>query len=261
MHHYPFHISDFRSATMHLSIEEEVCLRRLLDEYYDTEEPLSLDVERLARRVRLDFELVSRILEEFFYEHGDGWRNERCDHEIGKYQAKANRAKNNGKRGGRPPVETGSVPSDNPEETGSVSKTNPDETGSKANQEPRTKNQEPISEVRPKPSAEPDPELEASFERFWTAYDRKVKRKTAWKAWEKLKPDRELAERITAAAEVYRRSTPDPHFRAHPSSWLNERRWDDEIVHARDGPSRNGSVVPKHVPDGFYDGNNPVGDF
>lgn len=52
MNHYPHHIGDFNTATMHLTFVERALYRELLDLYYDTEKPLMADVGKLARRVR-----------------------------------------------------------------------------------------------------------------------------------------------------------------------------------------------------------------
>jgi uncharacterized protein YdaU (DUF1376 family) len=43
MHYYKFNIADYRSATAHLTNEEDLAYRRLLDMYYDTEVPIPND--------------------------------------------------------------------------------------------------------------------------------------------------------------------------------------------------------------------------
>lgn len=137
MYHYPFHISDFRSSTAHLSDEEELCYRRLLDMYYDSEAPIRRETEWVARRLRLGSEVVMTVLREFFEECQDGWHHERCDRLITSYQSRAHTARANGSLGGRP------------SKTQSVSRRNPTLTQPKpggkltSNQEPVTSNQEP----------------------------------------------------------------------------------------------------------------------
>lgn len=85
----------------------------------------------------------------------------------------------------------------------------------------------------------------ATFARFWQAYPRKVAKPAALKAWEKLKPDDLLAERICravgaqAATDQWRKD--GGAFIPHPATWLNGRRWEDEIAPApgnrnSDGP-------------------------
>ena len=151
MHYYQFNIGDWALHTSHLSLEEEGVYRRILDFYYDTELPIPKDTRQIMRRLRLSqhSEIVDIILEEYFYLEDDGWHNKRVDEEIAKYQAKSDRAKVNGAKGGRPPKPqkeepkaNPKEPSDNPEETQPVILANPEETKSKANQELLTNNEE-----------------------------------------------------------------------------------------------------------------------
>ncbi|WP_058880560.1 YdaU family protein [Comamonas kerstersii] len=92
MNHYPHHIGDFNSATIHLTFVERALYRELLDLYYDTERPLNSDVKKLARRVRAVTDeqraALDIVLEEFFTLCEDGWHNERCDAEIAAYHQK-----------------------------------------------------------------------------------------------------------------------------------------------------------------------------
>jgi uncharacterized protein YdaU (DUF1376 family) len=138
MNFYQFHIGDFNLHTAHLTLEEEAVYRRLLDYYYDTESPIPEETQLVIRRLRLGSykETVALILNEFFILEPDGWHNLRADIEISEYNKKAERARENGKKGGRPKKNKGI-------KTQSVPVANPEETGSKANQEPVTINQEP----------------------------------------------------------------------------------------------------------------------
>jgi uncharacterized protein YdaU (DUF1376 family) len=97
MHHYPFHVGDYVAATAHLTNEEDLAYRRLLDLYYSSEEPLANDCQKLARRIRCAPDIVQSILEEFFdLSTDDGlWHKSRCDEEIAKFQG----FKTAGKRG------------------------------------------------------------------------------------------------------------------------------------------------------------------
>lgn len=92
MNFYPFHIGDYLSHTSHLSDAEDLAYRRMLDLYYQTEQPFS-DAQYVARRVRSDIETVHILLEEFFVERADGWHHLRCDEEIAKYHARAENAR------------------------------------------------------------------------------------------------------------------------------------------------------------------------
>lgn len=140
MHYYQFNIADFALHTSHLSLEEEGVYRRLLDYYYDTEKPIPLETQPVIRRLRLGNhqDTVGLILSEFFVKQDDGWHNLRADIEINEYKKKAETARNNGKKGGRPKKNSGL-------ETQSVNLANQEITGSKANQELLTINHKPIT--------------------------------------------------------------------------------------------------------------------
>jgi uncharacterized protein YdaU (DUF1376 family) len=133
MHYYSFHVSDYIHDTAHLSNEEDLAFRRLLDLYYTQEKPIPNNTHEVARRIRMakNIGAVQTVLEEFFMFNmqNNEWYHKRCDETIAAYQAKAERNRIVGKLGGRPKL--------NPQETQSVTKNNP-------NQEPRTNNHKPI---------------------------------------------------------------------------------------------------------------------
>ena len=74
----------------------------------------------------------------------------------------------------------------------------------------------------------------AGFDTFWEQYPRHTAKEAARKAWSKLNPSAELQEQIIAAVLVYKSSpqwTKDGgQYIPHPSTFLNQRRWEDEIV-------------------------------
>ena len=74
---------------------------------------------------------------------------------------------------------------------------------------------------------------ELLFDEFWKLYPRKESKQQAKKAWMKLKPDQALFDLIANALE-YRRQTKewlaeDGRYIPHPATWLNGRRWEDEM--------------------------------
>ena len=93
MHYYQFHIGDYRAATAHLSNDEDLAYRRLLDMYYDTETPIPLDIDWVSRRLRLGQDVVENVLKDMFKVSVDGWIHTRCDSEIKKYHSKADSAR------------------------------------------------------------------------------------------------------------------------------------------------------------------------
>jgi uncharacterized protein YdaU (DUF1376 family) len=101
MHYYQFSIGDYRAATAHLSNEEDLAYRRLLDMYYDTEQKIPLDTQWVARRLRVDTKTVNAVLSDMFVKHDDGWFHSRCQEVIEHYHAMAEKNRANGKLGGR----------------------------------------------------------------------------------------------------------------------------------------------------------------
>lgn len=90
MNYYSHHIGDFDRATRHLTRIERSIYRDLLDVYYDTEQPLTLDAAALCRKVlaRTNDEAtaVQQVLNEFFIETPGGWYHDRCEEELEGYR-------------------------------------------------------------------------------------------------------------------------------------------------------------------------------
>ena len=142
MYYYKFHIGDYRAATSHLSNDEDLAYRRLLDMYYDTEKPIPNDTEWVSRRLRLDTDLVLSVLKDFFILQDDGWFHGRCHEVIHDYHCQAEKNRTNGKGGGRP-KKTQPVSSGMPIDTDSQ----PDGKAT-INHKPETINQEPLTIVK-----------------------------------------------------------------------------------------------------------------
>ena len=101
MHYYQFNIGDYRSATAHLSNEEDLAYRRLLDMYYDSEQKIPLDTQWVARRIRMEPSVVRDVLNDMFTKEEDGWFHARCADVIQQYHAMAEKNRANGRLGGR----------------------------------------------------------------------------------------------------------------------------------------------------------------
>ena len=116
LHYYQFHINDYRGATSHLSNEEDLAYRRLIEMYYDTEAPIPLDLSFVSRRIRIEQTVILTVLEDFFERTDHGWVNGRAEREIRSYHSFIDKQSSNGKRGGRP-KKTQAFPTDNPPES------------------------------------------------------------------------------------------------------------------------------------------------
>jgi hypothetical protein len=93
----------------------------------------------------------------------------------------------------------------------------------------------------------PDPAAVAAFAGFYQAYPRHVARAAAEREWVKLNPNPELTAAIMTAVERYAEEMKDsePRFIAHPATWLNSRRWEDEPING----NGNGQAKPVQVTD------------
>ena len=91
MNYYPFHLGDYAAHTAHLTWEEDLAYRRLLDLYYLHEKPVPADVQKLARLVRMPKQVpaIEAVLAEFFELRDDGWHNKRADDELARMSEKA----------------------------------------------------------------------------------------------------------------------------------------------------------------------------
>lgn len=81
-----------------------------------------------------------------------------------------------------------------------------------------------------------------TFDDFWSAWPRKVKKPIALKAWQKA-IKRADPEQIIDAAIAYRDNPgrPDVRYIPHPSTWLNADSWNDELEDSR---ARGGRPTP-----------------
>lgn len=85
-------------------------------------------------------------------------------------------------------------------------------------------------------------------EQFWSAYPRKLEKKAALAALERVRKSALVPwEKLIAAVRAYA-ATADPEFTKHPTTWISKGCWDDEIKprgpHERSGQTRAHTVGP-----------------
>lgn len=69
------------------------------------------------------------------------------------------------------------------------------------------------------------------FDDFYDAYQKKVGKKAAQKAWTNcVGGNLETRRKIMEHVPKYVASTPDKKFRKHPATYLNGECWEDEII-------------------------------
>lgn len=118
----------------------------------------------------------------------------------------------------------------------------------------RTENvQSEYAQPEPEPEPEPitlaqlKPKTGPSFDEFWMAYPRKTAKAKAQAAWRRLSPkDRSEALDVLPA---HCRTWTDPQYTPHASTWLNGRRWEDDLksstVTAK--PKNNGVTMSRYA--------------
>lgn len=95
-----------------------------------------------------------------------------------------------------------------------------------------SQDREPASGRARKPSLSPTAAEMAAFDAFWSAYPRKVAKPPALAAFVALMRSGEDVTAMTIRAQAYagERAGKDPQHTAHAATWLNQRRWEDEIT-------------------------------
>ena len=93
----------------------------------------------------------------------------------------------------------------------------------------------PEAETPPKTKrAQRQSPLNGAFDVFYKAYPKKKNRADAERAWLSLAPDDELCAKISTAIEQQKETTDwrkdNGKYVPYPASWLNGRRWEDEIA-------------------------------
>lgn len=89
-----------------------------------------------------------------------------------------------------------------------------------------------------------DPEVREwyieKFQLFWLKYNKRIGRTPALNKWLKLK--KEEVEKILETVDEFVRVQDEPRYRPHPVTYINQRRWEDEL------PSQRKSVIINRKP-------------
>lgn len=148
MHYYSHNIGDYRRDTGHLTMLEHGAYRQLLDSYYLSEKPLTLNHADLMRthcaRTSDEVRAIENVLKDFFVATADGYIHKRCDVEIEAFHAKSTSASESAKaRWARVRAE----------KEANAMRTHSE---GNANHKPITNNQEPIDQKLLSPDSDPD---------------------------------------------------------------------------------------------------------
>lgn len=151
MNYYNRHLGDYYRDASHLSLLEHGAYTVLLDVYYTTETGIPDERKYRITRARTDEEraAVDAVLNDFFHFEYGIWKNHRAEREIEGAQERIERARENGKKGGRPAKNKGCAyeleiqakPKENPTLFVSYPIPNPDQSS------PITNNQSQVKSI------------------------------------------------------------------------------------------------------------------
>ena len=74
------------------------------------------------------------------------------------------------------------------------------------------------------------------FLKFWNVYPNKKAKEAGWKAFKKLKADETFVSMLINAIREQGLLSKDVQYVPHASTWLNGKRWEDEIVSSTSSP-------------------------
>lgn len=94
-------------------------------------------------------------------------------------------------------------------------------------------------EVKKQPDHKPE-----RFEKFWNFYPRGESKQAAIRAWDKLKPSDELIDKMAVALKRQMKTEDWQNGIGIPyaSTWLNQRRWEDEVKTPPSPPQQGGGL-------------------
>ena len=84
------------------------------------------------------------------------------------------------------------------------------------------------------------------FDQFWSVYPRKESKLKAKTAFDKIRPDEEVLQRMLASIEKWKGTSQwqedGGRYVPHPATWLNQRRWEDDVPSP--APQHKQKVIP-----------------
>jgi uncharacterized protein YdaU (DUF1376 family) len=228
---YKFAAAEYQIKTIHLSDAEDLAYRRLLDMAYLSEKPIPLDTNLVARRVRIDQDIVEQVLSEFFEKTAQGYRNRRVEEEVLAYQTIIERNLKGAKAAAQKAAERAAqgVKRRSPR---TLTEPTSDHEGNLEGSSENTitnleGNQNKNKNISPLPPS-------GGFDRFWSIWPsspRKVGKAACFKTWLKHGMD-EHCDRIVSHVSRLKGTTQWlTGFEPAPQTYLNQKRWlDDEVA-------------------------------
>ncbi len=181
--------------------------------YYDTELPLPDDAKKLAFKIGSNPDSVQIILDTFFIKEQDVYRHKRCDQVLNGIYDKSEKAR----------LAAQIRWANNANAMQSQSERNADALINDANalKIDATHNPIPITHIN---------KYIDRFDEFWKIYPKKIAKENAKKVWLRIKPNDDLIVKITKAVKDQKLSEREQQFIPHAATWLNAKRWEDEVT-------------------------------
>jgi len=87
-----------------------------------------------------------------------------------------------------------------------------------------------------------------NFSIFWKEYPKKEGKGAAFKSYNNILEPKPTLKQILDSVQVYKRTEQwrNKQFIPHPATWLNQRRWEDEIEPVNNKPLSQKEVLQKH---------------
>jgi uncharacterized protein YdaU (DUF1376 family) len=224
------YVGDYLADTLDLTCEEHGAYLLLLMTMWRHDAKLPNDPKKLARIARLSarkWEDVWASISRFFAVEGDSIVNQRLSKEYKKAEAKSELRADAGRKGGQAKALKSN---DSPVANASVLLKH-------------------SSDIRYQSSIEIGKPISCAFEEFWSVWPSKKAKKDAAKAWDKLSADDRTKAKDAAAAwfAKWRASSPSASP-IHAASYLNGRRWEDEIEPPMLRAINGGQSPPVSIP-------------
>jgi uncharacterized protein YdaU (DUF1376 family) len=222
MHYFKRNIGDYHKKAGRLSMLEHGAYTLLLDACYDRERFPTMDeaIDWCWAKNNEEIAAVEFVLRKFFEVVDGFYVQARIRDEVAAYHATALKNKEIAEK--READKRTKRASNSTNRAPLVHEPAP-------NQEPLTTNHKPLEDQK---TSAPAPAADL-FPKFWKLYPNKKGKAAAEKAWKKLKVTEDLLALITqglAKQCVSPGWTKDNgQFIPHPATWLNGKRWEDEV--------------------------------
>lgn len=219
-----FYVADYLADTTHLTAEEHGAYMLLLFSYWQTGKPLRIDRLATVARIPNDrWPSVAETLSEFFHVTETHWVQFRVEADLEAVNSKVVTASNAGKASARAKaLKKQQELNDRSTDVADPLQRKPNHTDTDTDTDKNTKSSSPAADDL--------------FPKFWTLYPNKKGKAAAEKAWKKLKVTDDLFTLIAqglakqCASQAWLKDS--GQFIPHPATWLNGKRWEDEIPSA-----------------------------